>query len=73
MKNIKCKLSKRDTPFLKIAEASKVTGLSQYFLRSGCRDGSVPHIRVGPKYMINVPAFFRKLGSEDRDDAPLKN
>lgn len=48
-------------PFLTIKEASQVTGLSQYFLRSGCRDGSVPCIRSGRTYMVNVPALLRKL------------
>lgn len=42
------------TPFLKIAAASRVTGLSQYFLRRGCRDGSVPHIMSGTVYLVNV-------------------
>ena len=51
---------KRETnaPFLKIGAASKATGLSQYFLRRGCRDGSVPHV-----YLVNVPALLRKLGA----------
>ncbi|MFB2020210.1 hypothetical protein ACEVJL_01820 [Pseudoflavonifractor sp. P01025] len=51
-------------PFQKIPEACKTTGLSQYFLRNGCRDGSVPHVKSGTTYMINVPALLRKLGAE---------
>lgn len=50
------------TPFQKIAEASKTTGLSQYFLRQGCKDGSVPHIKSGTVYLVNVPALLKKLG-----------
>lgn len=56
------------TPFLKISEASKVTGLSQFFLRRGCRDGSVPHVMSGAVYMINVPALLRKLGASEAND-----
>lgn len=56
------------TPFLKIAEASKVTGLSQFYLRRGCRDGSVPHIMSGAVYMVNVPALLRKLGASEAND-----
>ncbi|MGM9600019.1 MAG: hypothetical protein ACI3W5_00360 [Faecousia sp.] len=51
--------------FQKIHEASRTTGLSQYFLRNGCKDGTVPHVRSGSVYLINVPALLRKLGADD--------
>ncbi|WP_312281854.1 hypothetical protein [Oscillibacter sp.] len=51
-------------PFQKIGEACKTTGLSQYFLRRGCKEGTVPHINSGGVYYINVPALLRKLGAE---------
>lgn len=51
-----------DKPFLKIKEAAVVTGLSEYFLRKGCRSGSVPHICSGNVYLVNIPALLRKLG-----------
>ena len=56
---------KQATPFQKIAEASRNTGLSQYFLRQGCKDGSVPHVKSGTTYMVNVPALLRQLGADD--------
>ena len=31
------------TPYQKIALASRTTGLSQYFLRKGCKEGTIPH------------------------------
>lgn len=49
-------------PFQKIPEACKTTGLSMYFLRKGCRDDSVPHVKSGAVYLVNVPALLRKLG-----------
>lgn len=49
-------------PFQKIPEACKTTGLSQYFLRAGCRDGSIPHVKSGTVYLINVPKLLRQLG-----------
>ena len=52
-------------PFQKITDAATTTGLSQYFLRSGCRDGSVPHVKSGTTYFVNVPALLRKLGVDD--------
>ncbi len=48
-------------PFQKIAEACKTTGLSQFYLRNGCKDGSIPHIKSGGTYYINIPALLRKL------------
>lgn len=50
-------------PFLKIRDASHVTGLSQFYLRTGCKDGSVPHIRSGATYLINVPALMNRLNA----------
>lgn len=50
-------------PFMKIKDACAVTGLSQYFLRRGVRDGSIPHIKSGPTYYINVPALLEQLGT----------
>ena len=52
------------TPFQKIAEASKTTGLSQYFLRQGCKDGTIPHIKSGTVYLVNVPKLLRQLDTD---------
>ena len=52
-------------PFLKIDDASRVTGLSRFFLRRGCRDGSVPHVMSGAVYMVNIPALLRKLNADE--------
>ena len=56
--------TKEFTPFMKIEAASRATGLSQYFLRRGCKDGSVPCIKSGTTYFVNVPALLKKLGVE---------
>lgn len=55
------------TPFQKIAEASRTTGLSQYFLRQGCKDGSVPHAKSGGTYYINIPKLLRQLDAAGGD------
>ena len=49
-------------PFQKIPEACQTTGLSQYFLRKGCKDGTVPHIKSGSTYYINIPKLLKQLG-----------
>ncbi len=51
-------------PFQKIADAVQTTGLSAFFLRNGCRDGTVPHIRSGRVLYVNVPALLRQLGAD---------
>lgn len=50
------------TPYKNILEASAISGLSQSYLRKGCKNGTVPHICIGTKYMINIPALFDQLG-----------
>ena len=52
-------------PFQKITDAVKTTGLSAYFLRQGCRDGTIPHVRSGSVYFINIPALLRQLGANE--------
>ena len=48
----------------KIKEACKTTGLSQYYLRNGCKAGTIPHVKSGTVYYINVPVLLRQLGAE---------
>lgn len=51
-------------PFQRIPAACRITGLSQSYLRTGCKDGSIPHVMSGNVYLVNVPALLRKLGAE---------
>ena len=51
-------------PFQTIRNTARLTGLSAYYLRAGCKDGSVPHIMVGSEYRINVPQLLDKLNAE---------
>ena len=47
-------------PFQKIVDACKSTGLSMYYLRKGCREGTVPHVKSGGVYYINVPELLKR-------------
>ena len=47
--------------FCSIKEACKETGLSQYYLRQGCKAGTIPHVVVGTKFMINMPLLLQRL------------
>ena len=60
------------TPFQKIPDACRTPGLSQYFLRNGCKDGTIPHIKSGSVYFINVPALLRQLGAEGAEPDAAK-
>ena len=53
-------------PFMKIPEAAKATGLSTYFLRHGVIDGSIPHVKSGKTYYINVPALLQHGGGAQK-------
>jgi len=53
-------------PFQRIKDASRTTGLSTYFLRKGCKDGSIPNIRSGGTYYINVPVLLEQLNADSR-------
>ena len=55
-------------PFQKIMEARKTTGLSQYFLQQGCKNGTIPHIKSGGVYYINVQALVEQLDKRQRPD-----
>ena len=48
-------------PFQSITDTVKTTGLSAYYLRRGIKDGSVPCVKSGAKYLINVPRLLESL------------
>lgn len=60
MKGTECAQS-ANPPFQKIEDAVRTTGLSAYFLRRGCRDGFIPHIKSGTVYLIDMEALLTKL------------
>lgn len=47
--------------FQTIADATRTTGLSQYYIRRGCREGSIPHIKSGNKFLVNVPLLIERM------------
>lgn len=53
-----------------IGGASRLTGLSQHYIRSGCKLGTVPHIMCGGEYRIYMPMLMRQL--EDQAIASVK-
>lgn len=49
-------------PFMKIDEACQVTGLSRFYLRRSVREGTIPHIKSGTVYYINMAALMEQHG-----------
>ena len=49
-------------PFQKIKAASTSSGLSQCYLREGCKNGTIPHIKSGSNYIINMVKLFEMHG-----------
>lgn len=58
-------MNEQNKPFQKISEASHTTGFSRYWLREGCKNGSIPCVRAGRTYMINIPALLAQLGENN--------
>jgi len=54
------------TPFMSIRDCNKHTGLSMSYLRTGCKNKTIPHIMVGDKYMIDVEGLFELVRLEAR-------
>lgn len=50
--------------FQSISEAAKLTGLSSFFIRRGCRDGTIPHIKSGTKFLVNVPLLIEQMDKQ---------
>ena len=61
----------RDAPFKSIPETCFVTGIGQGTIRKGCKEGKVPHIRRGAKYLVNVPAYLEMLNEESKKGAVI--
>ena len=57
----------RDALFQPINAAAELTGLSRYYLLNGCKDGTIPHIRVGVDYRVNMKMLMNKLNAESKD------
>lgn len=52
--------------FVTIRAACNITGLSQRYLRDGCKSGLIPHIMSGNVYMINLPLLHATLDEMSR-------
>lgn len=51
----------KKAPFQSINDTAFLTGVSRASIRKGCKAGTIPHIRAGSKYLVNVPKFVELL------------
>lgn len=59
-------------PYQTISGAARITGLSQYYIRTGCKSGTVPHIKCGDEYRICMPQFLAQLEEQALKSAQKK-
>ena len=56
-------------PYVTIPAASRITGLSEYRLRRGCKDGTIPHVRSGEIFYVDIPALWDKMDADRQEGA----
>lgn len=56
-------------PYQRINDAVRTTGLSAYYLRHGCRAGTIKHIKSGTTFYVFVPALLQDLENETAGSA----
>lgn len=61
----------RTAPYQSIHNTSCITGCSQGAIRAGCKNGEIPHIKVGKEYRVNVPLFLELLEEKSRESLKL--
>lgn len=50
-----------DAPYQTPKAAAYLTGLSLWYIREGCKAGTIPHIRVGRDYRVDMLQFLAQL------------
>ena len=58
-----------NAPFQSVKNTARITGLSTYFLRKGCKEGTIPFIMCGSEYRINVPRLREQFAIGGNDGA----
>ena len=48
-------------PYQPLRAAAELTGLSLYYIRNGVKAGTIPAIRMGRDWRVNMPIFLAQL------------
>ena len=54
----------RNARFQPIRGAAVLSGFSMKYVRAGCKDGTIPHKRVGTDYRIDMWTWNKQLDAE---------
>ena len=54
--------------FQKKRGAAAITGLSYKYISEGCKNGTIPAIKSGSDWLINMPLFLEQLNAASRDN-----
>ena len=46
--------------FMSIKDAATYSGLSQFYIRNRCKNGTIPHRMMGKKYMVDYEEFIER-------------
>lgn len=56
-----------EAPYQTPRAAAYLTGLSLWYIREGCKAGTIPHIRVGRDYRIDMQQLREQLKRESQN------
>ena len=45
---------------MSIKDTATYSGLSQFYIRNRCKNGTIPHRMMGKKYMVDYEAFIER-------------
>lgn len=64
-KNLNLNETKPHKTYVSVPEAARLSGLSEYFIRSGAKKGDIPHQVCGNKFFINYPRMMQILAETE--------
>ena len=56
-----------DAIFHPVSSASDISGWSTKAIRAGCKAGTIPHIKMGADYRVNMPLWIEQLNEASRN------
>lgn len=59
------KVDTNGTVYHSIRETARITGLAEYNLRNRLKDGRLPGLYSGRKFLVNVPSLLKLVALEE--------
>lgn len=59
------KVDTTETVYHSIRETARITGLAEYNLRNRLKDGRLPGLYSGRKFLVNVPSLLKLVALEE--------